>query len=239
MNFNRVRKFLVLSSPLLLTFMPSNALADDLINMQYNTTSTTENWRVVKRDNRRKIVAYDKLETGQSLRSFKVEYEVEASLDDIARVQFDFANYPKWFYQVKEAQLIRKVSPTEMYYYIVHRAPATLPDRDNILHATIEPYTKERGYASMRTVASPQYLPPKPPLVRVAAEEITFKWIVLGQKKIKIIIEGHFDPSGFPSWAANDVQQQSAYRTTLGFIRTLGMPTYNNPLAKPLFSLIN
>ena len=132
----------------LLAVLSVNAFAanDDLDDLRTSNIAQDE-WRLIKQDRAHDIKAYDKRDLGKNLRSFKVEYEVETDLDTIARVYFDFDNYRKWFYQVQEAKLLKKVSATEFYYYIVHRAPPTLPDRDAIIYATIEPYTAKRGYA--------------------------------------------------------------------------------------------
>ena len=135
----------------LLALLSVNVFAanDDVDDLRTSNIARDE-WRLIKQDRAHDIQAYDKRDFGRSLRAFKVDYEVETTLDDIARVYFDFENYRKWFYQVQDAKLIKKVSATEFYYYIVHRAPPTLPDRDAYIHAIIEPYTVKRGYASLK-----------------------------------------------------------------------------------------
>ena len=68
------------------------AANDDLDFLRQSAQKSNE-WRLIKHDKIRNIKAYDKRETGQNLRSFKVEYDIEASFDDIARIYFDFENY--------------------------------------------------------------------------------------------------------------------------------------------------
>lgn len=213
------------------------AASDDLDDLRSSKIAQDE-WRLIKQDRAHDIQAYDKRDFGKNLRAFKVDYEVETSLDDIARVYFDFDNYRKWFYQVQEAKLLKKVSATEFYYYIVHRAPPTLPDRDAIIHATIEPYTTKRGYALLTLKSIPNYMPDKPPLVRMVAEDMTVKWTPIGGGKIKGVVEGYIDPGGVaPSWAINYIQSRAPYQTALGFQRVLKKLAGEGAKEKPFFSL--
>ena len=202
-----------------------NALAanDDLDDLRTSNIARDE-WRLIKQDRAHDIQAYDKRDFGKSLRAFKVDYEVETTLDDIARVYFDFENYRKWFYQVQEAKLIKKVSATEFYYYIVHRAPPTLPDRDAIIHAVIEPYSVKKGYMQLSIRAVPDYLPAQANLVRVQEQDMIVKFTPLGKEKVHLEAEGFVDPGGIaPTWAMNFVQRNAPYSTMLGLQRRVNM----------------
>ncbi len=216
-----------------------NAMAardDDLDDLRRSEVAS-DKWQIIKQDNLHNITAYARREQGKSLRSFKVEVEVDANLDTISRVTFDLPNYKRWFYQVKEARLLKKVSDREFYYYIVHAAPATLPDRDAILHAVIQPYSPKTGTAIMKVESVPDYLPPKPPLVRMVAENMVITWTSLGKNRWKNVSEGYFDPGGFsPDWAVNFVQRAAPYQTVLGLRRILLSDDYVNSKETPAFS---
>lgn len=176
-------------------------------------------WRPVKTDQSRDIRTWAKLEDGKRYRSFKIEATLDATLDTVARVLFDFANYPHWFWQVREARLLKAVSPTEHYAYIVHDAPLNLPDRDVILHTTIEPVTASRPYALLKTTAAADYVPPRPPYVRME-------------------VEGYVDPGGSaPVWATNFVQRSAPYAIAVGMRRMVMLPEYRDSREKPLFPL--
>ena len=223
----------------LLALLSVNVFAanDDLDDLRSSNIARDE-WRLIKQDRAHGIRAYDKRDFGKSLRAFKVDYDVETNFDDIARVYFDFENYKKWFYQVQEARILKKVSATEFYYYIVHRAPPTLPDRDAIIHAIIEPYSVKRGYALLTLKSIPNYMPEKPPLVRMVAEDMTVKWTPMGGGKIRGVVEGYVDPGGVaPSWAINYIQSRAPYLTALGFQRVLKQLATEDNKEKPAFSL--
>jgi hypothetical protein len=197
------------------------AANEDLDALRAASTPQNE-WRLIKYDKSRNIKAYDKRDEGKSLRSFKVEYEVEESFETLAKVYFDFENYKEWYYEVIEAKLVKKISPTEFYYYIVHNAPPTLADRDAVLHAVIEPYNTERGYALYKINSAPKYLPAKPPYLRIDGYSITIKLTPIGNNKIRGTVEGYVDSgAAFPSWAINYVQRRAPYEGVLGFLRVL------------------
>jgi len=231
----RLLKALFLSSMMLSAI--SYAANDDLEFLRQSAQKSTE-WRLIKHDKLRNIKAYDKRETGQNLRSFKVEYDIEASFDDIARIYFDFDNYNRWFYELISAKLLTKISPTEFYYYTSHRAPPTLPDRDAVLHATIEPYNKKNGYARLTLISEPAYIPAKPPLIRMPKMNMTVTWTPVENGVIHGVVEGFVDPGGItPAWAINYVQRQAPYLTALGLIRLVKQQKQMEMNSAPLFSL--
>lgn len=210
--------------------------ADDDLNELRGAPDDNE-WQLIKNDRRHQIKLYAKRDLGKRLRSFRVEYEAEGSLDALARVSFDLPNYPRWFFQMKEAKLLKRVSDREFYYYAVHDAPAPLPDRDVVLHVTIQPYSPKLGYAMHEVVSVPDYLPPKPPYVRMVAENYSVKWTPIGKNRWRNVSEGYVDPGGAaPDWAINFVQRTAPYQTVLGVLRMLRLEEFAEGKEPPAFS---
>jgi len=133
-------------------------------------------WRMVKNDSRKNIKAWDRRDDDKKYRSFKLDLIIDAPLETVARAYCDIEYYQRWFWEVQEGKILKKVSDTEFYYYVVHRAPVGLPPRDVIIHAKIEPWTKARGYALFKLDAKPEYLPPREGHVRMQAEDMVIKW---------------------------------------------------------------
>lgn len=213
------------------------ARGDDDLNDLRQSGIATDEWQLIRNDKRHDIMQYVKRDLGKTLRSFKIEYEVDGTLDTISRVTFDYPNYKRWYYQIKEARVLKKVSDREFYFYQIHKAPATLPDRDVVLHATIQPYSVKTGYALMTLESIPDFIPPKPPLVRMVAENMTVKWSRIGKNRWKNISQGYIDPGGStPDWAINFVQRQAPYQTVLGIQRMIESPTYAESKETPVFS---
>lgn len=148
--------------------------ADDIRDLQ--DTGSANEWRMIKNDARKNIKAWDKRDDDKRYRSFKLDLMIDAPIETVARVYFDVENYPRWFWEVKEAKLLKKVSATEFYYYLVHRAPVAQPNRDVIIRAVIEPMTAKKQYVLFKLNAVPDYFPARPPLVRMRSEDMVIKW---------------------------------------------------------------
>ncbi|HMV60845.1 MAG TPA: hypothetical protein PKC07_06525, partial [Agitococcus sp.] len=152
------------------THLPVYAAGDDIDELQMKLTNQ---WTLVKNDKLRQIKTYARLEDGKQYRSFKATMVMkDVKPETLVRFLLDFENYGRWYWQVLETKLLKRVSPTEYYIYMVHKAPAGLPDRDVILHATVELQTATKNYVMLRVEAEPNYLPAKPPLVRMIAEDL-------------------------------------------------------------------
>ncbi|MDO8332256.1 MAG: START domain-containing protein [Fluviicoccus sp.] len=216
----------------------SHADVDDDLDELRGTNSFSD-WQLVKHDTRRNIKAYTKREDGKGVRSFKLDYLVDAPFMTLARVYLDIESYTRWFWTVREARVLKKVSPTEFYYYVQHDAPVTLPDRDAIIRVTVEPYTERKGYGALRLKAEPNFLPPKPPLVRMDAEDMVVKFTPISDDQVRVEVEGFIDPGGLaPSWAINAVQRQAPYYTVLGLQRMVQLPKYKDAKGPLPFNLI-
>jgi hypothetical protein len=195
-------------------------------------------WVLTKNDRLRNIKTYVRLEDGKQFRSFKVEAVFEASMQTISNVLLDFNNYTKWYWETRESRLLQQKSSTDFIVYIVHKAPQGLPDRDVILHGVIEPQTSTKRSLVLKVVALPDYLPAKPPLVRMPAEDISIKFSPLPNGKIQAEAEGYFDAGGAaPVWATNFVQRIAPYSVVRNLQRMLLRDEYRNSKQPPLFPM--
>lgn len=227
---------LLLSNAVVFTAHASNN--DDLEELQ--SSRSYKDWMLIKNDERNGIKLYVKHEDNKRFISFKQDYVVNAPLKTVARVMLDIDNYPRWYWEVKEVKLLKTVSPTEFYFYIRHNAPVTMPDRDSILHVTLEPYTRQRGFASLKMAAVPEFLPKKPPYVRVPIEDMAFKLTPVNNgAQVRVDVEAYVDPGGFaPKWATNAVQRQGPYSSALGLIRRVQDDAVRNATWPLPFKLI-
>ena len=80
--FSRLYKLLL--SIIIVSSTNLTYAADEDIDFLRESNQISNEWRLIRHDKLRNIKAYDKREAGQRIRSFKVEYDVDASLDDIA-----------------------------------------------------------------------------------------------------------------------------------------------------------
>jgi hypothetical protein len=229
-------KFLALPLGLFLASASAQAANDDLDELQ---TKLTNQWTLVKNDQRHGLKTFAKQEDGKRFRSFKVEAILDGDMASFVRMITGFEDYKKWSWQVLESKILKKVSPTEYYFYVTHDAPYGVPDRDIILHMVIEPQTPSRPFLSVKFNAVPDYMPERPPFVRMLAEDMSAKVTPLPNGKLQVINEGYVDPGGaMPSWSINFVQRNAPYSTLLGMSRRLQQEEVmgsKSPLPFPVF----
>lgn len=215
---------------LMIPSAPAHADTEDLAELQQRLGN---DWVEVRNDRKRNIRTWIKQEDGKRFRSFKVEATLDGSLETYVRVMLDFENYHKWYWEVLESRLLKRVSGTEYYLYFRHRTPHGVPQRDAVLHATVEPQSRTRNQIIMTVRAAPDYLPLRPGLVRMQAEDMTVRFTPLPGNRVKVEAEGYVDPGGnIPAWASNYVQRAAPYSIMVGMQRMLG--TYEGENRTPL-----
>lgn len=217
----------LLAATTMIAPMVVHAADEDIKELRNDTRA--KDWYVVKNDTLRNIKTFAKQEDGKRIRSFKIEATMDCSLDTLARVQFDIENVKRWFWETKESRLLKKVSNTEFYFYQVYNAPLTIPDRDVIVHAVVEPYSPKKGYMLIRFNAVPDFMPPQSGLTRVLAQDMTIKFTPITKEHTRLESEGYIDPGGtVPAWTINFVQRSAPYTSTLGMQRMIQLPYYRN-----------
>ena len=174
----------------LLAMNPAFAASDDDIDGL--RSSLGREWILTKNDRLRNIKTYVRLEDGKQFRSFKVEAVLESSMQTLSNVLFDFENYTKWYWETRESRLLQRKSNTDFIIYMVHKAPQGLPDRDVILQGVIEPQSPTKRSLVLKVVALPDFLPLKPPLIRMPAEDISIKLTPIANDRIQVVTEGYF-----------------------------------------------
>jgi hypothetical protein len=214
---------------------PARADRDDMAELQGKLGNE---WVEVRYDRKRSIRTWIKQEDQKRYRSFKVEATLEGSMEAYARIMLDFDSYHKWYWEVLESRLLKKVSATEYYLYFRHRTPHGIPGRDAVLHAVIEPQTRSHNFIVMTVKAEPGFVPEKSGLVRMAAEDMTVRFTPLPGNRVKVEAEGYVDPGGnIPAWANNYVQRAAPYSIMVGMQRMLENDDYSNsrsPLPFPI-----
>ena len=93
-----------------------------------------------------------------------------------------------------ESKLLKRVSDTEYYFYFRLKMPLGVPERDIVVHATVQPYSTKTGFLGISYSAAPDFIPPKPGVVRFPAYETSTKLIPLGENKVEEHMEGYVEP---------------------------------------------
>lgn len=138
----------------------------------------------------------------------KMTTSVKTSTDGIIKLLSEIEHFPNWIYSVKSSKLVRRVSDTESFYYILLDFPWPLNDRDMIMHSKLE-VDKERGIIYSRSSAAPNLLPPVEDVTRITHADLEWKLFQPKNGFLYFEYTNHTDPAGkIPDWLINLVLEK-------------------------------
>jgi hypothetical protein len=168
--------------------------------------------------------------TGDSSRfdEVKVETTMPGKLSSLAAVILDVGNYPNWSFNSEKAYALKRISPSDLYFYSLIRSPWPASDRDLAVHLHLTEDTNTRTlYIHADEIAG--YIPAKQGIVRVPLS--TERWIVtpLSGERIRISYELRLDPgTSAPSWLINLFSTKGPYETFCHLREQLKQPKYHD-----------
>lgn len=215
-------KYSAFSAGLLLSALINTGYAssdnDDLKELQQG--SAKNEWILVREDKMHNISAWYKQEDGKKTRSFRGEAVMDVPMENVIRVLNDPDRFERWFWNCTESRSLKHISASEFFFYMKINAPAPVPDRDDVLHITMEPYSKKKGFFLYQLKAAPDFMAPVSGLVRVPEHAFDIKLTPLSANSVKLELMGYVDPGGnIPKWGFNFLQQSATYITILGLLR--------------------
>jgi len=77
--------------------------------------SGQENWKL--KSDQDGVAIYLRSLPDSKFKAIKVECEVNATLSQLVTVLLDVNTAPEWVYNTKSCVLLKRVSPSELYYY--------------------------------------------------------------------------------------------------------------------------
>jgi ribosome-associated toxin RatA of RatAB toxin-antitoxin module len=145
--------------------------------------------------------------------TMRVETILPAKLSSLAALILDIDNYPRWSFNCQKASVLKKISPSELYFYSLVHSPWPATDRDLAVHLHIrqDPSTKVMNISAESV---PNYIPPKKGLVRVPMS--TERWTVtpLPGGRIRIDYQLELDPgANAPAWLINAFSTKGPFET--------------------------
>lgn len=163
-----------------------------------------------------------------NIHQIKLTTAFQAPLSGITHLLSEVPTYPKWGYKVIESRLLKKISETDMYYYVKFDFPWPLSDRDLVLrtHLSQDPTTKAIVSISH---AEPDFIPTLTDYVRIRTANT--KWVLTpgsnGWTNVEYYI--HSDPGGnIPDWVVNMAIDVGPRETINRMRQLLRQPQYRD-----------
>lgn len=192
-----------------------------LFVLQGSLCFSQEDWELARDKN--KIFIYTKTEENSSFKSFKVNLEIECTIERFVYEILNLDDFKKWGYKIKEVELLERQGDTVQIYYAESKAPFPFKNRDGIYKNTFK-WDKESQSLFIQIDVLHNRLPLKEGKVRVKGNGY-WKVIVTDNKKLDITFEMTMDPGGsIPAWLSNIFITDSPYSTISDLRKVLEIP---------------
>jgi len=175
------------------------------------SVSAQENWKLqTEKDN---IKVFTKSILTSKIKALKVETTLNASASEVVNVLMDIDLEKEWVYNTRICTVVKRVSPSDLYYYSEVTLPWPAQNRDFVAHIMVyqNPSTK---IITIDAPCVPGFVPAKPGIVRIV--QSTGKWIItpVSKRQVRIDYTLAVDPAGsIPAWLVNLVATQGPLET--------------------------
>lgn len=170
-----------------------------------------DDWRLVRNENNIKVYAADS--DFSSYKKIRVVATVQGKWEKIIPTFQNIAGYSDWIYATEQAYLIKRISKTEVLYYLETGLPWPAKNRD----AAVMMRIADAGDSLViYTEGQPNIIPPTDGKVRVPWFKGRWIFKTAGEEKIDILYEFDLDPGGsLPTWIVNMFIDKGPYETIL------------------------
>lgn len=156
----------------------------------------------------------------------KLSTTLKATLSGIATLFSEVETYPVWGYKVAESKLLRRVSPTEMYYYSKFDFPWPMEDRDIVLHSVLvqDPTTHR---IIITNTPQPDYVAETKGVTRIRNSKT--KWTITPAGNGNLNVEQQISTdsgSNMPDWLVKMTIDTGPKETIKGIRKTLTQQHY-------------
>lgn len=175
------------------------------------TAFSQYNWKLTK--DKDGIRVYQSEVKGSNYKSIKVECTLEGTYDKLMAILNDVNLHKNWVYNNKTSALLKRISPTEFYYYSETSLPWPMTNRDAVVHLRMTKDSLNR-FVKVVAIAEPTYIPQKSGKVRVPQSNVQWYVTMPSTKTIHIIYTFEADPGGsVPPWLVNSFADKGPYES--------------------------
>jgi hypothetical protein len=135
--------------------------------------------------------------------NIKVEMDLPGDIYQLAAILLDVGNYYKWSYAVDKSELIKKLTPLKLIYYLEISAPWPIANRD--LYALFE-VNMDTVFRSIKIITSGEsdYRPVNKDLVRIPFSKSVWDIRTVSNNVLHLSYILEIDPGGsVPAWFMN------------------------------------
>ncbi|MCF0069424.1 START domain-containing protein [Dyadobacter sp. CY261] len=182
-------------------------------------------WKLIAEEEQIRI--YSSAVPESKIKAIKVDCVVDASVNQMVSLILDVEAGTQWVYKTKSCTLVKKVSPTDLYYHSEISLPWPLDNRDFVAHLMAK-HDPASGVVTIDGPVVSGMVPVKKNVVRVSDSKGRWVLTPVGAKT-RIEYTLHTDPGGYvPAWAVNAFAAEGPMQTFKSMKQQLGLPKYRN-----------
>jgi hypothetical protein len=141
------------------------------------------------------VQVYMKAEETSSYKSVKTVTTMRTTLSAVSAILLDVLKTPDWVYGTKQCSLLKKESPTSLFYYAEMGMPWPVSNRDFVIRISLSqnPQTK---VVTVIATNLPTYIPEKDGIVRI--QRSSGRWTIspVGNGMVRVEYILQIDPGG-------------------------------------------
>jgi hypothetical protein len=178
----------------------------------FHMASAQKKWKLISEKDG--IYVYIQNLENSKFKAVRAVCTVDCGVTKLSYVLMDVSNTKDWVYATKICKLLKKMSPTDIFYYSEVELPWPVSNRDFIIRITL---TQDEKTKIARIVAEnhPEYVPEKKNVIRIPKSAGNWTLTPLGDGRTKVEYVIHVDPGGsVPAWMVNmlaDVGPHSSF----------------------------
>lgn len=187
---------------------------------------TDDTWTL--KQNKDGIKIYTADVANSKIKALKVECELNATLSQVVAAVMDIKHSKDWVYRTETAYVIKRSSPSDLYYYTLVKLPWPVTNRDYVAHLKVT-QNAETKVVTIYVPCVGGMVPAKKKAIRVTNS--TARWLLTPEDagRVKIVYTLHTDPGGeIPAWLTNMFITQAPSQTFSKLETELKKPMYKN-----------
>lgn len=173
------------------------------------------------------IKVYTRLLSTGKFKEVKVNFELNATENQLVSVLQDIPNHKDWSYGTKHTYLISKTGKDTLIYYSEVALPWPLSNRDLVIELSFKK-DSVNNMLHVRAKSIPGIVPVKSGLVRVPSSLASWEITVLSPHLLKIEYILSADPGGaLPAWLVNLSASVGPYNSFTKLRKIIGKQKVN------------
>ncbi|RYY00950.1 MAG: lipid-binding protein [Gammaproteobacteria bacterium] len=168
-------------------------------------------WKLVKDNGWIKV--YESNMEQSSFKRVKVQCTMEGTFEKLIEILHNVENHKTWIYKTKSSHIIKRVSPTEYYYYTESGMPWPIQNRDAVVHIKFFKDTVNRTLKIV-AVGVPDYIASISGKIRVPRSANTWHVSMNAENKLDVSYVFEADPGGsLPAVLVNALVDKGPYES--------------------------